>query len=225
MHLLTRFEPQTWFHALGFDDHDECEDEAGQSLSSHYDDKIPLEFSSLKQMSIFMADNFEDVNSQVKNATPLSVALLRNNAFAVKRLFRRKCLDVNLKFKENSDVTPLLLAIKLNRPELVKILVERGADINAYCDGLTLLHHACKLNLGLNRDKILRYLIISNVVVHYDGPTYELSHSTNWAEEIIQQKLELARTELLNHQQKRFVLFALFILLAVCQFIDFFYFS
>ena len=206
--VLQDFEPETWFLVLGFnDDHDDYDSETVCEFSHG-----EFAFKSLKQICVFMAENFKNINTPVRSKTPLSVALLRNNKFALKRLLKRADLDVNLAFK--ADWTPLVLAIKLSQPENVQTLIQNGADVNVISDGLSALHHACELDFGPRRDQIIRTLLLNDARISLDGPEYQFSHLPNASEKVVKLMLESAR---LNQSMNRrnFVIIILLIFYAL----------
>ena len=207
LQLLTRFDPSTWYLALNFYDYEDEED-VGYRLRNGN-----VIFTNMRGIAVFMADNFEDVNARVNNNTPLSVAVFRGNSYAINRLLRRKELDVNLAYMENSDRTPLFLAINRLDSEIAELLINNGADVNSTCDGLTILHHACRIKLGLDRDKILRYLINNGAKIRIDGPQYQISSSRNYGEECILKAMNAANLELYAWRRNRILALTCLLLL------------
>jgi ankyrin repeat protein len=79
--------------------------------------------------------------------TPLINALHKYNDAAARRLVERGA-DVNARAgdcaatKIENGVTPLMFAAKFDNPEMVKFLLEHGADARAKHDGFTVLSYA-----------------------------------------------------------------------------------
>jgi len=70
-------------------------------------------------------------------------AISYSNTEVVRRTLRLRTVDVNAR-AENTGYTPLIWAVQFNRLDVIKLLMERGADVTV-CDerGYTPLHWAC----------------------------------------------------------------------------------
>ncbi|WP_303673607.1 ankyrin repeat domain-containing protein [Vampirovibrio chlorellavorus] len=108
-------------------------------------------------------------NASFKNYTPLIMAVLAKAPDCVEALMQSPELDLNLADTEGNP--PLAYAVVVNQPEIVDILLQKGANPNqANYDGLTPLAQAC----GLESLSILEKLLAAKADpnrVDLDGDT------------------------------------------------------
>ncbi|MBN2768915.1 MAG: ankyrin repeat domain-containing protein [Campylobacterales bacterium] len=100
---------------------------------------------------IFLSFCFAD---EKNGWSTLHQAVYDNNLVAIE-----KSIDEDstlIEQKSNAGITPLHIAVKLRRMDIVKILLAKGADVDAQDNnGLTPLHYA----IGQNQEELSRYLI------------------------------------------------------------------
>ncbi|XP_046848205.1 putative ankyrin repeat protein RF_0381, partial [Xenia sp. Carnegie-2017] len=98
----------------------------------------------------YINDGHEDVNKPDENGTtPLFYSIQKNQLSIVKELIKAGA-DVNMvaSLEEGINVTPVHVAVKFNRCECLKILLNHGADANVPNQfGQTPLHSAVRRKL------------------------------------------------------------------------------
>lgn len=75
----------------------------------------------------------------VKNTTPLCIAIAKGDIDGVKKLLE---LGVNINEKSNG-MKPIHFAARYNQVEIMKVLVDAGASVKSLCDkGYSVVKHA-----------------------------------------------------------------------------------
>ena len=92
---------------------------------------------------------------------------------------------------DEEGMQPLLLATKSSNFDLVKLLLETGADISSCFDlaGRTVLHHLCSNSNSAEQLKLLQLLFDSNETVFHDmSKTFDNNGYTPLFSSIISQE-------------------------------------
>lgn len=81
-----------------------------------------------------------------KGTTPLANAIIKGDVEAVKKFIEYGC-DVN---ERSNGMTPLMLAARYNQAEIIKVLIEKGANAKLTDDkGLNAMKYAERTNATL----------------------------------------------------------------------------
>lgn len=119
-------------------------------------------------LKVFLSLGVDVNQADVYGQTPLHVAVAQNDQDSLMEL--SKCSNVKLNELNDDGFTPLHLAVKTDKFELVKVLIEAGADVLTKnpLTGNTVLHQA--VTNGTTNMEMIAYLI---------GFEEELLHQTN----------------------------------------------
>ena len=104
-----------------------------------------------------LLDNHADVNAKSDDfRTPLMIAARRFGAKAIVKLLLDKGANPNPNAKPATESSPLLEALTAGDPDIVELLINRGADAKAAADiGLTLaVQMKCERCLNLLKEQI-----------------------------------------------------------------------
>ncbi len=86
-----------------------------------------------------VANDVTFVTPMVKKVGPFCMAIVKNDLPAVKRMIELGA-DIN---KTSNSLTPIMYAAKYNRVEILKLLIQEGADLKRKCSkGNTALKYA-----------------------------------------------------------------------------------
>jgi len=71
------------------------------------------------------SNTFRTVKTEMKSATPLATAIAKGDVETVKK-FIEYGIDVN---EKSNGMTPLMIAARYNQVEIIKLLLEKGANL------------------------------------------------------------------------------------------------
>ena len=111
---------------------------------------ITLSLALVAFGNVAMASTTAATNTSIvtiyRGATPLANAICKGDIDAVKK-FLDYGADVN---EKSNGLTPLMLAARYNQADIIKLLIEKGANLKLTDDkGLTALKHAERSNATL----------------------------------------------------------------------------
>jgi len=90
------------------------------------------------------------INVNIKNEfgePVLSIAIPTRSAIEIIKLLLAHEADINARYEQFYNSTPLMLAIEAHRPEVIKFLIDHGADVTLKnIDGKTALHLIAQSN-------------------------------------------------------------------------------
>ncbi|KGO91987.1 ankyrin repeat domain-containing protein [Flavobacterium subsaxonicum] len=85
------------------------------------------------------SNTFRSVKTEMKSATPLATAIAKGDVETVKK-FIEYGIDVN---EKSNGMTPLMIAARYNQVEIIKLLLEKGANLKLTDEkGLSALRYA-----------------------------------------------------------------------------------
>merc|ERR1719351_312306 len=76
---------------------------------------------------------------------PFHTAVAKGEFDIVHNIIARCYFQNLLDMPDGTNLTPLVIAVMTQRPDIVRALVMYGADVTKFCHGQTALHIACKL--------------------------------------------------------------------------------
>lgn len=123
-----------------------------------------------------------NIRDKDKGFTPISEAIQRNNIHVFRHLIEAPNINVNI--PDNSNVTPLHYAAQKGYLEIVKSLLDKGADVNTkQRDGRTALYWAADgTAFSPGRLNIVRYFIDEKMCDPFQRDNYgnTLLHAAEW---------------------------------------------
>ena len=100
---------------------------------------LSIALISFTSFSFATATTISNTNIVVEETTPLCLAISKGETDLVKK-FVEYGIDVN---QESNGMTPLMMAARYNKVEIIKLLVSKGADLKTRDEnGFTALRYA-----------------------------------------------------------------------------------